>query len=227
MKQFLLVVAFIAVGIFGVGFYRGWFSVNKEKIQEDKKAATENIQDAEHNIAARVEGTNKSTMDGTVVSVTSDKLTMTGKDGKEHSHALTATTKVTCDGKPCTVADLKAGTQIRVTADRHSASRIEAIDKEAAFASKHDGSAVTINGDTLVMKPTDGKGEETYTIASGVKVTCDGKLCKASDIKPGMKVRVTTEGAEPKTATQIEALDKNRAFDEGILSRELYIAPGH
>ena len=75
-------------------------------------------------------------MDGTMVSVIGDKLTMSNKEAKEHSHALAANVKVTCDGKVCMAADLKAGMRIRVTTDAalpHAANRIEALDKNAAF----------------------------------------------------------------------------------------------
>ena len=78
------------------------------------------------------------THDGTVVSITGDKLVMTNKEGIEHSHALTADAKLTLDGKTCTAADLKPGTRIRVTLQSdapHAAIRVEAIDKNPEFAS--------------------------------------------------------------------------------------------
>jgi GH24 family phage-related lysozyme (muramidase) len=157
-------------------------------------------------------------MDGTVVSVGADKLTMADKEGKEHSHALAANVKVTCDGKTCTALDLKAGMRIRVTTDttdQHAATRIEALDKDTAFASSsHDGKAVSITGVRIVMTNMEGAEEHTYTLNADVKVTCDGKVCKTMDLKPGMRVRVTTENGEPHTATRIEALDSNRDFDK-------------
>jgi len=66
---------------------------------------------------------------GKVVSVSGNKLTMTGKDGKEHSHTLADNAKVTCDGKECKLSDLKAGFEVRVTTkddDKNVATRIEA-----------------------------------------------------------------------------------------------------
>ena len=80
----------------------------------------------------------RNTHDGKVVSITSDKLVMTSKDGQEHSHTLTADAKLTLDGKPCKAADLKRGTRIRVTtqgADKSAANRIEGLDKNLNFAS--------------------------------------------------------------------------------------------
>jgi GH24 family phage-related lysozyme (muramidase) len=234
MKRFLFVLVLVGVGVVGLGFYRGWFTFGSDrsdgkpnvtftadpaKFQEDKKTVVADVKDVEHKIHDKVVGPSEQTMDGTVVSVRGDKLTMTNKEGKEHSHTLAANVKVTCDGKACTTADLKAGMKIRVTtdtADRHAAARIEALDKEVAFASSsHDGKAVSITGAKLVMTNTEGADEHTYTLTADVKVTCDGKVCKAADLKPGMKIRVTTADAEPQAATRIEALDNNQGFEKG------------
>jgi hypothetical protein len=76
--------------------------------------------------------------DGTIVSITGDKLVMTNKEGIEHSHALSADAKLTLDGNACTAADLKPGTRIRLTLQSdapHAAIRVEAIEKNPAFAS--------------------------------------------------------------------------------------------
>jgi GH24 family phage-related lysozyme (muramidase) len=234
MKRLLLVLVLVVAGIVGLGFYQGWFhigsdkadgksnvtlSVDTDKFQEDRKTAVAEVKDLGHQIKDRVAGPSQKTMDGTVVSVSADKLTMTNKEGKEHSHTLAANVKVTCDGKTCTAADLKPGMKIRVTtdtADRHAAARIEALDKDAAFAnSSHDGQVVSITGDKLVMTNTEGAEEHTYTLTADIKVTCDGKVCKAADLKPGMRIRVTTENAESRAATGIEALDNNRDFEKG------------
>ena len=53
---------------------------------------------------------------GVVVSTTSGKLVMSDKDGtNEHSHTITADTKVTLDGKDAVITDLKAGQKVSVT----------------------------------------------------------------------------------------------------------------
>ncbi len=234
MKRFLFVLVLVGAGAVGLGFYLGWFhlgsdnangksnvtlSVDTDKFQEDRKTAVANVQSVGRQLQDKVAGPNEKRMEGTVVSVIGDKLTMTNKEGKEHSHALPADVKVTCDGKTCTAADLKAGMRIRVTtdaADGHAAVRIDALDKDAAFASRsHDCQVVRITGAELVMTTTEGEEKHTHTLTAEVKVTCDGKVCKAADLKPGMRVRVTTEDAEPHTATRIEALDHNRDFEKG------------
>lgn len=156
------------------------------------------------------------THDGNVVSLFADKLVMTSMDGQEHTHALTADAKLTLDGKPCTAADLKAGTRIRVTTqgtEKNLATRIEGLDENPDFASfRHDGKIVSINGDKLVMTGTPGKDEQSCTLTADVKVTLDDKVAKVSDLKPGMRIRVTSANDDPFAAARIEALEKNLGF---------------
>lgn len=76
----------------------------------------------------------------------------------------------------------------------------------------HDGKVVSISGNQLVMTNTRGKEEHTCTLTSDVKITCDGEACQPSNLKPGMRIRVTTEGDDPRSAVRIEALDKDADF---------------
>lgn len=55
------------------------------------------------------------THDGKVVKVSEGKLTMTGKDGKEHTHDVGSEAKVMIAGKAGKLEDLKAGDAITVT----------------------------------------------------------------------------------------------------------------
>lgn len=88
--------------------------------------------------------------------------------------------------------------------------------KEANFAGvSHEGKVVSIVGATLVMTNMQGEEEHVHALAVNVKFTCDGKVCQAADLKTGMRVRVTTENAEPHAATRIEALHTNRDFEKG------------
>jgi hypothetical protein len=81
------------------------------------------------------------THEGTVVSVTGDKLIMKAKakDGQEaieHTHKLADNARVTCDGKECKLEDLKPGQKIRVTTkkgDKEMATKVEALDKNERF----------------------------------------------------------------------------------------------
>jgi hypothetical protein len=55
---------------------------------------------------------------GTFVSATNGKLVMTGRNGKEHTHAMAKDAKVTIDGKAGALAGLKKGTHVSVTTDK-------------------------------------------------------------------------------------------------------------
>jgi len=53
---------------------------------------------------------------GIVVSTTADELRMSDEDGKnQHTHSITADTKVTLDGKDAKITDLKVGQKVSVT----------------------------------------------------------------------------------------------------------------
>lgn len=72
------------------------------------------------------------THEGKVVKAAEGKLTMTDKEGKEHTHPVAADAKITCDGKDCKLEDLKAGYRVKVTTkdDSNTAIRIEAQSKD-------------------------------------------------------------------------------------------------
>lgn len=234
MKRLFLVLVLVGAGVVGLGFYLGWFhveadsgggksavtlSVDRDKIQEDRNTTAASVQEVGRHLHINAGAPTETTMDGTVVRIEGDKLTMATKEGKEHSHSLAANLKVTCDGKTCTATDLKPGMRIRVTPDtkdRYAAARIEALDRDPAFASSsHDGQVVSITRDKLVMTNTNGSEEHTHTLKAELRVTCDGSDCKVADLKPGMRVRVTTKIGEPYAATRIEALDNKRDFQKG------------
>jgi hypothetical protein len=151
MKRFLCVLVLVGACAVGLGFYLGWFhigsrstdgkskvtfSVDTEKFQEDKKTAEEKIQHLGQRAKDKDGGPKEKSMDGVVVSVSGDKLTMTDKEGKELTQTLAANVKVTCDGKTGTAADLQPGMRIRVTTEKaepHAITRIEALDANLDF----------------------------------------------------------------------------------------------
>jgi hypothetical protein len=151
MKGLLFVLVLLVAGAVGLSFYMGWFhigsdsadgksnvtlTVDTEKFQEDRKTAEEKVQHLGHQAKDKAKGLMEKSMDGTVVSVSANKLTMTSKEGKDHEHTLAANVKVTCDGKTCLAADLKQGMRIRVTtetAEPHAVTRIEALDDNRDF----------------------------------------------------------------------------------------------
>jgi hypothetical protein len=77
----------------------------------------------------------------------------------------------------------------------------------------HTGKVVSIADDKLVMTDKDGK-ERTHILTGDVKLTCDGKVCKYEDLRPGMRIRVTTKKDDNKTVSRIEALNKNEEFEK-------------
>jgi hypothetical protein len=164
--------------------------------------------------AYAVEDTKEATHDGSIVTISSTELVMKTRDEKEHKHTLAASTTMTLDGKDCKVTDLKDGFKIRVTtvdADKKAVTNIEAISKNTTFAHTQDGTVVSSTSRKLVMTGMDGK-DHTRNVAAETKITCDGKVCKTSDLKPGMKIRVTTKKTDDNAATVIEAIDKNVDF---------------
>jgi len=169
-------------------------------------------------LTCTAEDAKESTHDGTIVSITSTELVMKGKDDKEHTHTLAKSAKMTLDGKDCKAEDLKAGLKIRVTTktgDVKAATHVEAISKNAMFANTHEGKFVSATSSTLVMTGDDGK-EHSHTITDDTKVTCDKKDCKASDLKSGTKIRVTTKKSDEKAVTCIEAIVKDGDFAQQI-----------
>ena len=66
---------------------------------------------------------------------------------------------------------------------------LAAPETNTANEATHDGKVVSITNGTLVMTNKEGQ-EHLQTLAADAKVSCDGKDCKASDLKAGMKIRV-------------------------------------
>lgn len=62
--------------------------------------------------------TPSSTHDGPILSVDGDKFTSKSTDGRTHQHTVATVAKVTCDGKACEMAVLKAGTPALVTSEQ-------------------------------------------------------------------------------------------------------------
>jgi hypothetical protein len=133
-------------------------------------------------------------------------------DGKSNVTLSVNTDKFQKDRKSA-MADMKDAE--RKLRDKVAGPGEKGTEGTAVASSNHDGKAVSITGAKLVMTNALGAEEHSYTLPPEIKITCDGKACKAADLKPGMRVRVTTENAEPHTAIRIEALDNNRGFEKG------------
>ena len=88
---------------------------------------------------------------------------------------------------------------------------VVAADVSAYAADKdetHQGTVVKA-GDgklTMTMKDDEAKKEHTHNVGADVKIRCDGKECKLSDLKKGDTVTVTEATKDgKKTVTKIEA----------------------
>jgi uncharacterized protein YdeI (BOF family) len=151
MKVLFVVIALLVAGVVALGFYRGWFAfasdntngkskitlvVDKDKLKEDQKSVTKTAQDLGTKAKNAVAGPAGKISDGTMVSLKGSELTIADKDGKEHQHTIAANVKVTCDGKVCTAADVKAGMRVRITMNSdapHAVNRIEALESASEF----------------------------------------------------------------------------------------------
>jgi hypothetical protein len=78
-------------------------------------------------------------------------------------------------------------------------------------AKKFEGKIVSMRGNKLVMSNKAGKNH-SHTLAKDAILTCDGKSCKAEDLKAGCKVRVTTKDDDRTVATLIESLDRHAEY---------------
>jgi hypothetical protein len=76
-------------------------------------------------------------------------------------------------------------------------------------ADTHEGKILKIAGNKLTMVDKEGKNEHTHTLAPGAKVTCDAKECRFDELKPGLRVRVTTKPGDKDTAVMVEAFTKD------------------
>jgi biopolymer transport protein ExbD len=73
------------------------------------------------------------TMEGKVVKAADGKLTIAGKDDKEHTLTVAADAKISCDGKECKLQDLKKDFKVTLTTkkdgDKVSVVKIDAKTK--------------------------------------------------------------------------------------------------
>lgn len=59
------------------------------------------------------------THQGRVIAAGSGKLTMTDPEGQQkHTHEVSANVAVTCNGKPCKLAEVKTGSTVTVTTEQ-------------------------------------------------------------------------------------------------------------
>src|SRR5258708_33529929 len=86
-----------------------------------------------------------------------------------------------------------------------------ALAEEKGDTQTHEGKVVSVSGTKLIMSDAAGK-EHTHTLADDAKVWVDNKAAKADDLKPGMRIRVSTPKDDLTKVVKIEALDKEKDF---------------
>lgn len=74
-----------------------------------------------------------------------------------------------------------------------------------------EGKLVKVEGKKLIIASPEGQ-ETTLILANEVKLTCDGKTCKSSDLHAGSRIRVTTKKDDRNVATCVESLAKKGEF---------------
>jgi hypothetical protein len=83
-------------------------------------------------------------------------------------------------------------------------------DKVAGDKGKtHSGIVVKVNAakGTLTMRSGD-KGEHEHMVAKDADITCNGKTCTLSDLKPGTLITVTMKEGEKNTVSKIAGRTK-------------------
>lgn len=79
---------------------------------------------------AQAQDKKEHTLEGHIVKIDDDKLTLVGEDKKEITHTVPKEAKITLDGKDAKLKDLKPHTKVKVTlkeeGDKHTITKIEA-----------------------------------------------------------------------------------------------------
>lgn len=90
----------------------------------------------------------------------------------------------------------------------------DAANPKMKSASKtFEGKIVSMTGDKLVMISQAGTNY-SHTLAKDSKLTCDGRVCQAGDLKAGRRIRVTTQQDNRNVVTGIDSLNKNSEFTQ-------------
>jgi hypothetical protein len=74
-----------------------------------------------------------------------------------------------------------------------------------------EGKLISVAGSKFVMADVEGK-ESSHSFSTDAKLTCDGKTCASSELRPGSRIRVTTQKDDLNVATCVEAIDKEAKF---------------
>jgi hypothetical protein len=84
--------------------------------------------------------------------------------------------------------------------------------KDAPAGDTHTGKIVSATATKFVMTDEKTGKEHSHSLAQTGTVSIDGRNAKLEDLKPGMRIRVTTQKGNLAVATKVEALDKLKDF---------------
>lgn len=85
------------------------------------------------------------------------------------------------------------------------------VSKSEPLFQTFEGKVISVIDNKLMLRNKDGD-EHSHILAKDVKVTCDGNVCLAENLKSGSRIRVTTKKDDRNVATSVESLDKNVEF---------------
>ena len=91
--------------------------------------------------------------------------------------------------------------------------QVAAILPKKSASKTFEGKIVSMTGDKLVMISQAGTNY-SHTLAKDSKLTCDGRVCQAKDLKAGRKIRVTTKTDDRNVVIGIDSLNKNSEFTQ-------------
>jgi len=148
---------------------------------------------------------------GELINLALSRLIMRTEDGKTIEKKLDPEARLILDGKECKSDDLSPATKIRVTtqaSDRDTVIVLEGIFNNKTFLPDcHSGKIVSIDGMSLVLTDDNGADPHTCIITPDAKITFGDKVWKFTDLKLGMKIRLTSHPDDDNTIIEIEGLD--------------------
>lgn len=98
-----------------------------------------------------------------------------------------------------------------VNSEQKAAPQDACSQKQERSSKPFEGRLVSVTGNKLAMTNKQ-KKEYSHTLATDAKLTCDGTVCTAEDLKAGSQIRVTTKTDDRNVATCVESLDKQTEF---------------
>jgi hypothetical protein len=74
----------------------------------------------------------------------------------------------------------------------------------------HEGKVVSVTGNKLVMTMKGSDKEHMHTIAQDAKIMLNGKQSTADELKPGMRIKVTSPKNDKTMVVKIEGFTERR-----------------